>query len=105
MYRFFPLFVLHYEKGGKMNTNELHRIIEIKCNIEDGFIPTEKIAQIKTADGKTEEVVVFSKLIGSNNNTLPAMIVGETDKNTLIELPHETNSGKWRIWVKKEDLI
>lgn len=76
---------------------------KLNCKIEDGLIPAEKIARIQGADGRMEEVTVSTKNLSGNG--LLASEIGRSEGNVLVELPRESASGRWRIWVKKESLI
>jgi hypothetical protein len=71
---------------------------KINCQVSDGLMPNEKVARIETADGKSEEVAVSAKNI--QNNKLEAFEIGRIEGKVLIELPRESTSGRWRIWVK-----
>jgi bifunctional ADP-heptose synthase (sugar kinase/adenylyltransferase) len=72
----------------------------IKCEIVEGFTPVEKIARIQGADGKIEEVAVPVQSIAANS--LLAFVIGRDDKGkVLVELPRETASGRWRMWVNE----
>lgn len=70
----------------------------VYCEIEPGLISSEKVARLLTADGRHEEVVVSNKMI--KGKTLCASEVGRDGNNVLVELPRESSSGKWRVWVK-----
>jgi hypothetical protein len=72
---------------------------KIQCQVSDGLMPNEKIARIETADGKAEEVAVSSQNI--SDNKLMAFEIGRSEGNVLVELPRESASGRWRIWVKE----
>ena len=71
----------------------------IKCDVSDGLMPSEKIVRIETADGKSEEVAVSAQNI--QNNKLVAAEIGRSEGRVLVELPRESASGRWRIWVKE----
>jgi hypothetical protein len=71
----------------------------IKCEIlSDGPGPSEKIVGIKTQDG-SEQVVLSGRTIIKGG----FLSVGEPLSNEgdlfLVELPRESASGRWRIWV------
>ena len=71
---------------------------KLSCKIIAGFTPNEKIARIQGADGKFDEVIVSKQNI--KNNKLIASEIGRDDKGkVLIELPRESTSGRWRMWV------
>lgn len=71
----------------------------IKCQVSDGLMPNEKVARIETADGTAEEVAVSAQNV--HNNTLKAFEIGREGGRVLVELPRESASGRWRIWVKE----
>jgi hypothetical protein len=68
---------------------------------EAGSIPSEEIVTISTARGP-EEVVVHTSQV--TDDGVEAGFIGERDDQVLVELPRETLSGRWRIWVPKSDL-
>lgn len=72
---------------------------KLKCEIKNGFTPNEKIARIQGADGKFDEVIVSVQSI--TGNRLMASEIGRDNqgKRVLIELPRESTSGRWRMWV------
>lgn len=76
-------------------------MIKVSTNsVVDGLMPSEKIAYIQVAGGGIEEVSVSAADI-SEDNKLMASFIGK-DKDTdrvLVELPRESASGRWRIWV------
>ena len=74
-------------------------MVRLDCKIEDGFIPSERVVRLQSADGQIEEVFVSSKNI--EGNRLIASAIGEDDGRILVELPRETASGRWRIWMKQ----
>jgi hypothetical protein len=73
--------------------------VKIQCQVTDGLMPGEKVARVQTADGKSEEVAVPAQNI--ENDKLLAFIIGRDEGNVLVELPRESASGRWRIWVKE----
>ena len=87
------------DSESKGRNGEVKMTASIKCTISDGLMPTEKIARIETADGKAEEVAVYAQNV--HNDTLKAFVIGREKGNVLIELPRESASGRWRIWVKE----
>jgi hypothetical protein len=72
---------------------------KINCRVTDGLMPNEKIARIETADGKTEEVAVSDQNV--HGDKLIAFEIGRSEGNVLVELPRESASGRWRVWVKE----
>lgn len=77
-------------------------MIKLNCRIEKGLIPAEKTVLIRRVDGIQEEVTVSStSLIGGK---LEASEIGRTKRKVLVELPRESASGRWRIWVAKSSV-
>lgn len=70
---------------------------KVQCRVESGLIPSEAVAYIQIMGGDEEEVTLASSLVAGDTVTV-ALIHRETDRS-LIELPRESTTGKWRIWV------
>ena len=75
----------------------------VKAKIVKGVNQSERIAYIKTAEGVHAEVLLSAAQTGSNH--VIAAEVARDNNNVLIELPQETSSGYWRVWVKKKQLL
>jgi hypothetical protein len=74
-------------------------MIKVSTNsVEDGLMPAEKIARIEVIGGGIEEVSVSVNDI-SHDNKLMASEIGRREGKVLVELPRESASGRWRIWV------
>jgi len=66
--------------------------------------PNEAVVAVKTADGGMQRVVVSKRSI--KNKSIPVGYpLGEKDDAVLVELPRETHSGAWRVWVNKDQLV
>lgn len=65
--------------------------------------PNEVVVTIGTVDGSEQLVVHKRSMIGSSLE-IGYPIAAEGDRY-LIELPRETFSGLWRIWVPKESIV
>lgn len=79
---------------------EGNRIMRVKCKVvTEGPGPSETVVEIKTTDGN-EEVIVSRKLV-KNDFLDVGPLVHEDKTRVLLELPRESVSGKWRIWVPK----
>lgn len=79
-------------------------MITVSTNgVLDGLVPTEKIARIVTAGGGIEEVSVSEKDISADNRLL-ASFIGREGERVLVELPRESDSGRWRIWVNADSV-
>jgi hypothetical protein len=69
----------------------------VRCTIQPGLIESEKVAIIPTAEGGEEEVIVSSRV--ASQNAIRAAEVGRQGEKVLIELPRESTTGRWRLWV------
>ena len=70
------------------------------AKIEEGLVPSERVARISTADGFTEEFTVSARQVA--NGTVEATYIGRQNGNVLLELPRESASGNWRVWVSSD---
>ena len=70
--------------------------------VMDGPGPNEQIVAFGRTDGREEEVVVPRAII--EGGTLPVGRIATEDDSVLIELPIESASGNWRVWVNKSSL-
>lgn len=74
-------------------------MIKLSTNsVEEGLMPAERIARIEVAGGGIEEVSVSADHI-TDNNKLMVFEIGRREGKVLVELPRESASGRWRIWV------
>ena len=65
-------------------------------------MPSEKIARIKSAEGHVEEVTLSNSLVAGK--TIEASLIGRSDDKVLVEVPRESSSGRWRLWIKQNQL-
>ena len=65
---------------------------------EAGPIPSERVVAIRTVTG-TEEVIVHSSQVDANG--VEVGFIGQRGDEFLVELPRETLTGRWRVWVPK----
>jgi hypothetical protein len=63
-----------------------------------GPVPSEKVVTIRTARG-SEELIVHASQIAPNG--IEVGLIAQSGNEVLIELPRETLSGRWRVWVPK----
>lgn len=76
----------------------------MKCDIlENGPGPSEKVVGIKTADGSEEIVLHTSALV--NHDQFEVGVLGYEKDRALVELPRESASGRWRVWVPAAALL
>ncbi len=75
-----------------------------------------KVQEVGTAHQPSEVVVAVKTLSGTENLVTDrrslrdgAIAIGypirQEEGSYLIELPRETQSGSWRVWVKSDQLI
>ncbi len=76
--------------------------VKLNCTVEKGLIPAEKTVFIQTIGGALEEVTVSNKSLSGGK--LEASEIGRIKNRVLIELPRESASGRWRIWVSKASI-
>lgn len=70
---------------------------KLQCKVEKGLIPSEVVAYIQTIDENEEEVTLASSLVV--DNTVVVSLIQKEPGRSLVELPRETATGKWRLWV------
>lgn len=70
--------------------------------IGESLHPSEVIVQVNTSNGY-ENLVVDRRSLASSSLAVGSPI--SQDANLwLVELPRETTSGAWRVWVPKDSL-
>ena len=67
-----------------------------------GLHPSEVVVEIQTSDGM-ERLVVDKRTIETNSLSVGNPLRADNGKY-LVELPRETMSGAWRVWVKQDAL-
>jgi len=77
-------------------------ILVLSSNVSEGLVPAERIARVQDADGRFEEVSVSIKDI--KDDKLIASEIGRVPGKVLVELPRESASGRWRVWVKDTEV-
>jgi hypothetical protein len=65
--------------------------------------PSEAIVAIEKKEGGQEEVVIDKRLI--RDDTIEVAKIGADKESVLVELPQESASGSWRIWVDSANLV
>lgn len=78
-------------------------MIQVRCEVVlNGPGPNESIVKVQRVDGNWEEVVVTNRSI--EHGFLRARRVDSSNGNVLIELPQESASGNWRLWVPEANV-
>ncbi len=76
----------------------------MKCDVlANGPGPSEKVVGIETINGN-EKIVLHSSAM-AHQDQFEVGIVGYEGDRALIELPRESASGRWRVWVSKASLL
>lgn len=75
----------------------------IRCEkVMDGPGPNDVVVKVHLATGKWEEVVAPSNAVeGGFLET--SSVLDKRERQVLVELPRESASGAWRLWVNEED--
>ena len=71
--------------------------------IGSGLHPSEAVVEIQTV-GRLERLVVDRKSIQNGTIFVGWKPLAEKKGQWLIELPRETMSGTWRVWVKHNEI-
>ena len=69
----------------------------------DAIHPSEIVVVVRTAQG-TEALVVDRKSV-SGEFLEVGQPLGTENQNVLVELPRETYSGAWRVWVPESNVV
>jgi hypothetical protein len=78
----------------------------VQCEVQDGLRASEATVSVTTIDGDQLFLRVERDFVQhqGDKNLLPIGIVFSESDRTLIELPHESDSGMNRLWVRPEQL-
>ena len=72
------------------------------AEIGKGLHPSETVVSVNTVTG-TERLVVSKRSIEAGYISV-GYPLGTKDSTTLVELPRETQTGAWRVWVSDDQL-
>ena len=75
----------------------------IRAKVKGGAIKGEKVAFIKASEGRIVEVSVASSQAGKGY--VQAFEVTRDKDKVLVELPRESASGDWRLWIDKHQVL
>lgn len=70
-------------------------------SIREGLHPKEMVVAIKTTEG-TQRLVVSRSTI--DHDEIEVGLIRLDGSRALIELPRETQTGEWRVWVSSDQL-
>jgi hypothetical protein len=72
--------------------------------VSGGLHPSEVVVQVETTSGP-ENLVVDRRSFKDDLVEVGAALGRDEKGNWLIELPRETMSGTWRVWVPEKSLV
>jgi len=76
--------------------------VRVRCTTTyEGPGPSEAVVAVRTTDGKHEELIVDRSAV--TDNTIKVGRVHQEGQSVLVELPRESATGNWRIWVSSEE--
>jgi hypothetical protein len=64
----------------------------------EGPGPGEVVVKVETTSGIYEEVILYAKTIEGDTVEIGHPIA-RVEEQSLVELPRESVSGRWRVWV------
>lgn len=70
---------------------------------KDALHPSEIVVTVSTVNGRESLVVDRSSV--TDDTIEVGQPIGSELKKVLVELPRETNSGSWRVWVLQDNLV
>jgi hypothetical protein len=78
----------------------------VACNIDEGLRPSEATVEVKDTDRRSAFLRVDREFVKffDGNPFLPVGIVFDKNGLVLIELPHEADSGRSRLWVPRSSI-
>ena len=72
------------------------------AEVDAGLHPSEIVVVIKTSVGEQNQVIDRRSL--QNGFLMIGFPIRQHEQNYLIELPRETSSGSWQVWVAKSEI-
>jgi hypothetical protein len=75
----------------------------VLCEVSAGFRESERTVGIKDVNGNREFLRVPADFLSPHDGKfyVTVGVIGQDPKTkaVLVELPHEADSGAWRLWV------
>ncbi|WP_155253290.1 hypothetical protein [Bradyrhizobium japonicum] len=72
--------------------------------IGPGLHPSEVVVEVQTTSG-AERLVIDRAAVSDNSVFVGWRSLAQKNGELLVELPNETMSGTWRIWVRSDAII
>jgi hypothetical protein len=76
--------------------------IKVK-EVGDGMHPSEVVVGVKTSSGI--ECLAVSRMAIEDGSLSIGYPITADNEHYLVELPRETLTGTWRVWVDKDQVI
>lgn len=73
------------------------------AEVGEGVHPSEVIVSVRTLEG-TENLVIAKRSFHSGGIDV-GFPIREDDGKYLVELPRETLSGSWRVWINADEVV
>lgn len=72
--------------------------------VRNGLHPSEVVVSVRTTEGM-ERLVVDRRSIAQNHSIEVGYPIDRRENLFLVELPRETTTGSWRVWVAEDQTI
>ena len=73
------------------------------AKVGTGLHPTEVVVSINTTEGE-QHLVISDRSLDGNGFINVGYAIRQKGDDFLVELPRETMSGSWRVWVNKNQI-
>ena len=77
--------------------------VQVK-KLSEGPGPGEVVVEIETTSGGVEEIVLHVRAISEDAIEI-GFPIDSLEDSYLVELPRESTSGRWRVWVPNSSVI
>jgi hypothetical protein len=67
--------------------------------VDRGMHPNEVVVSVETAEGQSENLVVHRRSLSEDSSLEIGYPINREGETYLVELPRETMTGAWRVWV------
>ncbi len=72
--------------------------------LRQGQHPSEVVVELETLDSGKEELIVDGRSLSDDSIEIGYPVGGKKGQ-LLVELPSETLSGRWRVWVSEKAVL
>lgn len=70
--------------------------------VTEGTHPSEVVVSVQTTKGTSENLVVHRRALSADHSLEIGYPINREGGSYLVELPRETTTGAWRVWVPTE---